>query len=194
MNNEMPRHKDRFILYLKRFVSFTSPIDPFVCTPKPFPFFGYCFATMFVCADTPASSPLLFPERIRDLAPLPQSTSDRINDYYHLIYALYAYRSLSQPLRCLISAGGQLSATLRRPYSRSNELAQRNTMWRIVANGHGSGTAQLLVFEAAVTPTSNPCSQSLDYFLVTPPDLSMRFGRFRLLILVSSVAWLVPAR
>jgi len=149
---------------------------------------------MFVCADTPASSPLLFPERIRDLAPLPQSTSDRINDYYHLIYALYAYRSLSQPLRCLISAGGQLSATLRRPYSRSNELAQRNTMWRIVANGHGSGTAQLLVFEAAVTPTSNPCSQSLDYFLVTPPDLSMRFGRFRLLILVSSVAWLVPAR
>lgn len=67
-----------------------------------------------------------------------------INDYYHLIYVLYAYRSLSRPLRCLISASGQLSAALRRPYPRSNRARATEYVWRIVADGHGSETTVYL--------------------------------------------------
>jgi len=51
---------------------------------------------MIVCADTLAFSPLLFQERTHDLAPFPSVDlrTNSINDYYHLIYALYAYCSL----------------------------------------------------------------------------------------------------
>jgi len=67
-------------------------------------------------------SPLPFQEthlRPHSFVP-PVDPPTHINDYYHLIYALYAYRGPSRPLRCLISAGGQLSAAFRHPYSRSN--------------------------------------------------------------------------
>jgi hypothetical protein len=166
-----------------RFVSFTSPIDPLVCTPK-LSLLGYCFATMFVCADTLAFSPLLFQQRTRDLAPSsPSRPPTRINDYYHLIYVLYAYRSLSRPFRCLISASGQLSAALR-PYPRSNRAHQRNTCGGLLQTG----------MALKQQSTSNPCSPSLDFFLGISPDLLMRFGRSCLSILVSSVAWLVRAR
>ena len=107
----------------------------------------------------------------------------RINDYYHLIYVLYAYRSLSRPYRCLISAIGQLSAALRRPYPRSNRARATEYVWRNVADGHGSEQS-----------TSNPYSQSLDFSSSLSPDLLKRFGSSCLPILVSSVAWLVRAR
>src|SRR6266404_8626889 len=100
--------------------SLTSPIDPLVCTLNQ-PSFGHCFAIIFVCADTLAYSPLLFPERFRDLPPWspfqltsnPARPSRRppcINDNYHLIYALYAYRSPSRRHRRLFNAGDLLSA------------------------------------------------------------------------------------
>ena len=71
------------------------------------------------------------------------------------------------------------------PIRALNELAQRNTVWRIVVGGQAVKQPQ---------STLHPRGQSLDYFLITSPDLPMRFGRFCLLFLVSSVAWLVRAR
>jgi hypothetical protein len=163
-----------------RFVFFTSPIDPLVCTPKPFPSWALLCHHVCVRRYTGIFASPLPTTHPRPLLRPPVDLPTRINDYYHLIYVLYAYRRLSRPFRCLISASGQLSAALRRPYPRSNRARVTEYVWRIVANGHGS--------------TSIPFSQSLDFLLITSPDLSMRFGCSCLPILVSSVAWLVRAR
>jgi len=141
MVNEMPRHKDRFILFLNRLVSFTSPIDPLVCTPEPFPS-GIALPPC-LCApihrhfrlsrskNAPATS-LLRPS---------SRSPTSINDYYHLIYVLYAYRGLFGARSAPVASCLLLSDI---PIRALNELAQRNTVWRIVADGHGSQTTQYL--------------------------------------------------
>ena len=61
MNNEMPRHKDRLILSLKPLRLSYIPDRSTRLHTKVFPF-GVRFATIFVCADTLAFSPLPFQE------------------------------------------------------------------------------------------------------------------------------------
>jgi len=125
MVNEMPRHKDRFILFLNRLVSFTSPIDPLVCTPEPFPS-GIALPPC-LCApihrhfrlsrskNAPATS-LLRPS---------SRSPTSINDYYHLIYVLYAYRGLFGARSAPVASCLLLSDI---PIRALNELAQRNTV------------------------------------------------------------------
>jgi len=49
------------------------------------------------------------------------------------------------------------------PIRALNELAQRNTVWRIVAGGHGRKQHNTFI----------PAVNLLDYFFMAPPDLSM---------------------
>jgi len=91
------RPEDRLILYSTRFMSLLHPRLIHSLAHKAIPSLGIGFTTMYVCANTPALSLLSFSsERIYDL--IPQSTlhlnpCDVIlctNDYYQLIYVLYA--------------------------------------------------------------------------------------------------------
>jgi len=132
---------------------------------------------MFVCADTLATSPLLFPERSRDLTPSPlQLTSDCINEYYHLIYD-----------RMPIAACHSLFGASPAPVA-SCLLLSLFALYRACTTEYDVGT------RATVMSTSNSL-QSISGLFPRRPSRSVDAIRtLSLALLVSSVAWLVPAR
>jgi len=97
VSNEVIRPKDRLILYFTASSLPSSPIDPPVCTWS-YPFTGHRSTNMYMCANTPAFSPLsLFGNAFTTSSFSSQSMSSprnpcdvipRINVYY--LYALYA--------------------------------------------------------------------------------------------------------
>jgi hypothetical protein len=76
-------------------------------------------------------------------------------------------------------------------YLRPNEHAMERAVLRICADGYGGGTALVLVRCSGDVQPASPCSPLRS--LIIAPVLLTRFGCSGLCILVSFVAWQVPA-
>ncbi len=132
--------------------SLLSLIDPFACTSS-YPFIGHRFTVMYMCANIPASSPLIF---FGQMYLWPQVSPS----WYSLPITLATFCTLTfiaQLPWSLINASDACSLLHLPPtYLLPNEHVEWNVVLR--AYGWGSGTAPVLLFIAVTMSSPSPCT------------------------------------